>query len=304
MKYITIPWITKGLLFVLFFVFSSYSNSVNQMKNIYPDEKMNSDLTAEEVVKRIVQYSDVKWNEETVDTYKTGHPDEKITGVATTFLATLDVMKRAVEHNCNFILTHEPTFYNHYDDTAPLEKDPVQKEKMKFIEDHNLVIFRFHDHIHMMRPDRIESGMIKGLGWEKYLVKGEGNIFVMPETSLEKLAGSLEKHYNISTLRVIGNPELKCTKIGLSVGAPASMSQIKMLQRDDIEVLVAGESREWETVEYVRDAMDAGMKKAIIYLGHVVSEEDGMKYLAEDLQKVIPELPVTFIPAGNPFWKP
>jgi molecular chaperone GrpE (heat shock protein) len=43
------------------------------------------------------------------------------------------------------------------------------------------------------------------------------------------------------------------------------------------------------------------MKKAIIYLGHVVSEEDGMKYLVDDLQNVFPELPVKFIPAGNPF---
>jgi len=69
---------------------------------------------------------------------------------------------------------------------------------------------------------------------------------------------------HISTIRVIGNPELKCTKIGLSVGAPASMAQINILQRNDIEVLIAGESREWGTVEYVRDAVDEEMNKAII----------------------------------------
>jgi putative NIF3 family GTP cyclohydrolase 1 type 2 len=293
MRYNTTRWITRGVLFLLFFVTTSHSNN-----------DMNSNLTAEDIVKRIVQYSNVTWNEETVDTFKSGRPDQKITGVATTFLATLDVMKRAVEQNCNFILTHEPTFYNHYDDAAPLQEDPVQKEKRKFIEDHNLVVFRFHDHIHMMTPDGIIKGMVQGLGWGKYLIKGEENVFVIPETSLEKLASTLEKHYDISTIRVVGNPELKCTKIGLSVGAPESISQIKMLQRDEIEVLIAGESREWETVEYVRDAMDEGMNKAIIYLGHVVSEEDGMKYLAEELQKVIPELPVTFIPAGNPFWNP
>jgi len=304
MRYNIILNITKTVAFVILLTVSSFSDTKDRIESTVSYNKKSSDLTAEDVVNRIVRYTGITWNEETVDKYKAGSPDTKITGVATTFLATLDVMKRAAEQNCNFILAHEPTFYNHFDDIAPLEEDPVQKEKMKFIADHNLVVFRFHDHIHMMSPDGIVKGMVKGLEWEKYLVKGEENIFVIPETTLEKLAGSLEKHYNVETIRVIGNPELKCTRIGLSVGAPSSMDQIRMLQRDDIEVLIAGESREWETVEYVRDAVDAGMKKAIIYLGHVVSEEDGMKYLAEDLQGVFPELPVKFIPAGNPFWQP
>jgi hypothetical protein len=33
-------------------------------------------------------------------------------------------------------------------------------------------------------------------------------------------------------------------------------------------------------------------------------KEDGMKYLAQDIQGIFPEIPVKFIPAGNPFWKP
>jgi putative NIF3 family GTP cyclohydrolase 1 type 2 len=294
----------RAAAFIILLTVSSFSEKADRIENTVSDNILYSNLTAQDVASRIVRYTGLTWNEETVDKFKAGSAGTKITGVATTFLATLDVMKRAVEQNCNFILTHEPTFYNHFDDTAPLEKDPVQKEKMKFIADHNLVVFRFHDHIHMMKPDVIVRGIVKGLGWEKYLVKGEENVFVIPETTLENLAGSLEKHYNVETIRVIGNPELKCTKIGLSVGAPASMDQIMMLQRDDIEVLIAGESREWETVEYVRDAMDAGMNKAIILLGHVISEEDGMKYLSEDLQNIFPEIPVKFIPAKNPFWNP
>ena len=55
-------------------------------------------------------------------------------------------------------------------------------------------------------------------------------------------------------------------KIGLVVGAPGSMKQISMLSRDDVEILVAGETREWETVEYVRDASALGLKKAMILL--------------------------------------
>ncbi len=77
-----------------------------------------------------------------------------------------------------------------------------------------------------------------------------------------------------------------------------------MLRRDDVEVLLAGESLEWETVEYVRDAIAAGKPKALILLGHVNSEEAGMEYCARWLKAFVPETPVEFIPARDPFWSP
>jgi hypothetical protein len=124
----------KAVAFIVLITFSSFSNTTDRIKTTTSDNNLPVNLTAEDIVNRLVRYTGVTWNEETVYKFKAGSPGTKITGVATTFLATLDVMK-----------------------------------------------------------------------------------------------------------------------------------------------------------------------KAIIYLGHVVSEENGMKYLAEDLQNVFPELPVKFIPAGNPF---
>jgi hypothetical protein len=48
-----------------------------------------------------------------------------VTGVATTFLATLDVLRQAVASGKYFVITHEPTFYNHVDDTKRFESDEV-----------------------------------------------------------------------------------------------------------------------------------------------------------------------------------
>ena len=74
-----------------------------------------------------------------------------------------------------------------------------------------------------------------------------------------------------------------------------------MLEEDDIQLLVAGESREWETVPYVQDAIAEGRQKALILLGHVVSEEAGMEECARWLRTILPEILVSFIPAGEPF---
>ena len=65
-----------------------------------------------------------------------------------------------------------------------------------------------------------------------------------------------------------------------------------------------GEAHEWETVEYVADAIAAGRKKALIVIGHIPSEQAGMEDFARWLEKLVPEVPVRFVPAADPFWAP
>jgi hypothetical protein len=77
--------------------------------------------------------------------------------------------------------------------------------------------------------------------------------------------------------------------------------QIKALQQDGVELLIAGESREWETVPYVQDAAAQGRHKALILLGHEISEEAGMDECARWLRTIFPQLPISFIPAKEPF---
>ena len=79
---------------------------------------------------------------------------------------------------------------------------------------------------------------------------------------------------------------------------------INLAARADTDLFICGETREWELVEYVQDMIASGKKKALIVLGHVVSEQSGMKYCAEWLKTFIPEVPVELIAASEPFWSP
>jgi len=54
----------------------------------------------------------------------------------------------------------------------------------------------------------------------------------------------------------------------------------------------------------VQDAIASGQKKALIILGHLVSEQAGMKYCAEWLKAFIPEVPTEFIGSAEPYWRP
>ena len=69
-------------------------------------------------------------------------------------------------------------------------------------------------------------------------------------------------------------------------------------------IVIAGEVREWESVEYVRDQVFSGSGKGLILVGRVVSEEPGMAVCADWLKTLVPEVPVRHISAGDPYWRP
>jgi putative NIF3 family GTP cyclohydrolase 1 type 2 len=269
--------------------------------------------TAREVIERIKKSVGVPWSDRTVDTFKAGDPDTPVTGIATTFLATYDVLQRAAASGKNLVITHEPTFYEHQERTERLGDDPVLDAKRALIQKHKLVVWRFHDHWHKRSPDGIILGMTEKMGLTQFRVDlaasgkeatGESPLCRLPETTVGKLAATMKDRLKANVVRVVGNPDVKVTRVGFACGAPGSVRQIHMLQSDDVEVLLAGESAEWETTEYVRDAGAAGKRKALIFLGHCNSEEGGMEYCARWLKTIVPEVPVEFVPAGDPFWSP
>lgn len=104
----------------------------------------------------------------TVDTLKSGSRDMQVKGVVTTMFATVDVIKKAIATGANFIIAHEPTFYNHQDQTDWLKEDNVYHFKAGLLQKNNIAVWRNHDYIHSVKPDGVQSTLIARLGWQKY----------------------------------------------------------------------------------------------------------------------------------------
>lgn len=259
--------------------------------------------TAREIVAEIQKQVGVPWKTETVDTFKAGNPDTAVTGIAVTMMATMDVLQRASAQGLNFVITHEPTFYAHLDVPEGMpENDPVWAEKRAFIEKHNMVVWRFHDHWHIRNPDGIEAGTVKALGWEKFHSPQNQYFFVLPETTVKQIADEVAKKLDSPVVRVVGDPNLRVTQVALSPGAAGFEAETHALERDDVQVLLVGETREWETVEYVADAVSQGRKKALIVIGHIPSEQKGMLECTTWLEGFVHGVPIEFVPAKEPFW--
>jgi len=264
-------------------------------------------LTARQVIERIQAHVGVPWQSDTVDTFKAGNPDTPVTGIAVTMMATLDVLKRAAVSGNNLIITHEPTFFNHLDKPDELDQgdnDPVLAEKREFIEKHGLIIWRFHDHWHARKPDGIQAGMVHVLGWEKFQDPANQHLFTVPRTSVNALAADLKARLGIRVMRVVGESHMEVTRVAMSPGAAGFAHETSALEMPDVEVLVVGETREWETVEYVADAVTEGKHKALIILGHIPSEQAGMEECTRWLKNFVTEVPISFVPSAEPFWAP
>ena len=90
----------------------------------------------------------------------------------------------------------------------------------------------------------------------------------------------------------------------MAPGAAGFGHQANALEIAGVQALVIGEAREWETVEYVADAVSEGKQKSLIILGHIPSEQAGMEECTRWLKTFVSEVPVQFIPAREPFWSP
>jgi putative NIF3 family GTP cyclohydrolase 1 type 2 len=238
---------------------------------------------------------------DTVDVVKAGDPAQRCTGVVTTFLGTLEVLRKAVALGANLVISHEPVFYNHLDDTDWLSGDRVYEAKRRFIAEHRLVVWRAHDSWHSLKPDPVTVGTLKAIGWERFAVKGDEELCDIPPMTVGSLAATLKQKLGSHGVRFVGDPGLACRRIALSLGASGRESHVRLLRRTDVDALVVGELQEWETSEYVRDSGAAGWPKAVVVVGHAASEEAGMRELAEWLRPRQPALKVTHVPAGDAF---
>jgi putative NIF3 family GTP cyclohydrolase 1 type 2 len=261
---------------------------------------------ASEIVARIKAKVGVPWTEPTVDTFKEGDPATQVTGIAVTMMPTLEVLQQAARTGKNLIIAHEPLYYGHLDDTTQLEteKDPVFLKKRKFIREHGLIIWRFHDYWHRRNPDGIHEGVVRALGWKKYQDPVNPAVFTLPVSTLNDLAGRIKKDLGIHVLRVVGAPDVTVSKVGISEGFWGFDGNRRIFASDGVEVLVVGEAHEWETIAYGTDAIRQGEKKGLIILGHIPSEQAGMEQCARWLRGFVNEVPVEFIPSEEPFWTP
>ncbi|RCW74811.1 Nif3-like dinuclear metal center hexameric protein [Saliterribacillus persicus] len=249
-------------------------------------------VTISDVIKQLTK--SITPIENSVDKLLYGKSEKVVSKLAFCFMPTFEVLQQAVDKDVNLLICHEGLFHSH----TKKELSSVAEKKIHLIESSGIAIFRLHDYVHRYKPDGIMEGMLHKLEWKKYVEINypTATTLNLPSMTVGKVINDVKRKLNIPYVRYVGNLSTTCKRAGILVGYRGSGSRvIPLFENNKLDLVIYGEGPEWETPEYVRDANSQGIEKALIILGHAESEEPGMEFMAEYIQKAIPQISVSFI---------
>jgi len=261
---------------------------------------MPDSLTARDIVNRI-QASVNGWIEPTVDVFKAGDPDQVVTGVATTWMSTNYTIAAAAQVGCNFLVTHEPTFWNHQDTHHDwFASDPNYQAKAGLISQTGMTIWRFHDNNHAgFDPDPVLWTFLNKIALTG-IHRGEGPFSwqgQVPQMSLKQFAEQVVRCLNTTNVRVVGDENLAVHTIGIG----AHNLDTGLDANKGADAVLIGETREWDTFEYYRDAGLLNVPRGLVVISHRDLETWASTVLANWLALLVPEVPVVSIESPAPF---
>lgn len=233
----------------------------------------------------------------TCDGFKFGSPDAEVQGIATMWMATPENIRRARDLRCNLIITHEPTFYNHWDETEEFVSDRAYRDKVALLEETRMTVIRIHDLWDRFPEFGIHDSWAKRLGLSKAVRSdAKHTLFETAPTTLEAFARRVKGRMGVEGVRFAGPPQKPVTYVTLGVGAWGGIGNLKACMKLGADVFVTGETSEWQTVRF---ALESGM--CMVIVGHNNSEEFGMSAMAHFLGQHFPDLTVAYVATADPY---
>lgn len=232
--------------------------------------------------------------EPTVDTIKAGDPSTEVRGIAVGWMSYTWAIEEAIASGCNVFVTHEPTYFDHYDDNPELDALPGVRAKRAFIEETGIVILRCHD----VWDQLPEMGI--GDSWGRWLgltdpVAGDRFLRVYRVTPRSALDFARQVARRVAplgqdTVHLAGPADRIVERIVTGTGAITPFPE--MLIRFDADLAVTTD----DGTHYWRDAgLAIDLGRPVIVVHHPVSEEPGVASLARHLSSAFPGLPVRHI---------
>ena len=237
---------------------------------------------------------DWQYSDNTVDTFKAGDPSTEVRGIAVGWMSYIWALQRALDLGCNVFITHEPTYYNHWDNDLAIFRFPGVRAKRQFIEDNDLVIIRCHDLWDQMPDIGIPDSWGISLDWGRPV---DGSTYIRIYDTAGLTAGELAQDvarctavYGQPGVQLIGSSDKIVRRV--SIGTGAITPYLESVERFAIDLAICTD----DGIDYWRDggfAIDMGIP--IIVVNHMVSEEIGVQRLAEELSRRFPAVPVQHI---------
>jgi putative NIF3 family GTP cyclohydrolase 1 type 2 len=232
-----------------------------------------------------------------VDGLKWGSLKVEMRGVVITWMATCDVIQQAIELGSNVIITHEPTFWNHWDDDDEFEGDPVYLKKVTLLKRQHINVYRVHDVWDNFPDYGVAARWADALGLgNRVAFDGTIPVHAIEPQPLADFAEHVRSVMKLPVLRMTGDPESTIERVAVGVGAWGGLHFVQLAMDQDADAFICGESIEWQAIRYAQEA-----NFPVLTTNHFVSEHYGMLGLTDFIRERFPDLRVTYVDARDPF---
>jgi putative NIF3 family GTP cyclohydrolase 1 type 2 len=246
----------------------------------------------------------------TVDRIIVGNPDARVRKIGTCWMPYWDTCRKAVESGVNVLVTHEPTFYTHWDldetgadyfsspDYAKKQYIEQVAKKKKWIEDHDLTIIRNHDTMDALKDYGIPFALGNFLDFKNSDIVASHTYYNVYKTPAEP-AGSLARKIAAKLSEIgqpgvafYGDPAYRVSSVGIGTGCICDPLEFADLN-PDLFIAIDDVVRTWTQTTF---AADTG--HPLIVINHGTSEEMGMRSLNRIIRQKFPKLEVTHFNQG------
>ena len=238
----------------------------------------------------------------TVDRIIIGDAETKVKKIGTCWMPYWETCKKAVESGVNVLVTHEPTFYTHWDldeKQGDYYKSPeftknkyleLVDRKKKWINENGLVIIRNHDTMDALKEVGIPFALGQFLGFSNDEIISSRtyyNVYKVESQPAENVAGMIAQklaHLGQPGVAFYGNPEYPVSSVGIGTGCicdPMYFADLK----PDMFVAIDDVVRTWTQTTF---ASDSG--QPLIVINHGTSEEAGMRMLNQIIKMQFPKV--------------
>ena len=243
-----------------------------------------------------------------------GNTDQECTGIVSTCFASAAVIEKAIELNCNLIISHEALFWNHGDHTDWLKDNEIFQKKTALLDSKGIVVWRNHDYIHSGIPmdggyvDGIFYGVLDKLGWKGTLY---GDMITPISVEFDQpidgadLIQTCKKAFNLNGVRYIGELHTPVKKVMFPSHLIGGVDNqvMERFEKENFDCMITMEVTDFTVSEYVRDSALLGHPRLGIEVGHFNTEEPGMEYMVKYVNHAIEDsdMPVYFVKSADGF---
>jgi putative NIF3 family GTP cyclohydrolase 1 type 2 len=252
-------------------------------------------MKVNDILEHFLSRADWVDRETTVDRVIVGDTGIDVGSCLVTWMPSFKVLRQMVEQGMRLLVCHEPTFWNH------LDKHPVNdagiQEKLKFVQEHELVILRNHDCWDRWPEVGIPWAWAEflGLGSKPVTIGADGyqHRYDIHPTPLETFARLVAKKcatFGERLVQVTGDGSQMVSRIGIGTGCGCDIPTFQEMDCDCSIVCDDG-SLYWAEIQRAED-----LRHPVIRVNHGTSEEPGMVTLTEYMNTHFDSFHAEFIP--------